>query len=257
MKKLQISSTEEEIETEGTWAISYGDMITLLLSFFVIFFTTDFDKNEKQKLNQHMLTELQAVDFGEPLAREVVGDQVDQIHDLNQQLWKIMGEKKNHSMIADLENLDDSTIPKVEMDIIPWNENLIIKFSKVSFFESGEVDLTEQGEQTLNKFVEKFSKYIGAYTISIKAFTDKKKVRSTNPRFKDNLELSALRAVSAMRHIQKQGVPLSQIDIAGHGELNKIKNYLKNQDQLTQAEINSLSRTVVVIIKPEREESFL
>ena len=39
IKKNRIHSEED---SEGTWAISYGDMITLLLSFFVIFYNADF-----------------------------------------------------------------------------------------------------------------------------------------------------------------------------------------------------------------------
>jgi flagellar motor protein MotB len=51
MKFVNLSKDhEEEVESEGTWAISYGDMITLLLSFFVIFFTTDFDKKKMQDM---------------------------------------------------------------------------------------------------------------------------------------------------------------------------------------------------------------
>jgi flagellar motor protein MotB len=43
-----------EEESEGTWAVSYGDMITLLLSFFVIFYNTDFEKEKTLKINHHL-----------------------------------------------------------------------------------------------------------------------------------------------------------------------------------------------------------
>ncbi len=30
-----------EVDSEGSWAISYGDMVTLLLTFFILFFSLD------------------------------------------------------------------------------------------------------------------------------------------------------------------------------------------------------------------------
>ena len=37
-KYRQLATEEGEIDSEGSWAISYGDMITLLLTFFILFF---------------------------------------------------------------------------------------------------------------------------------------------------------------------------------------------------------------------------
>ena len=40
----------EEVDSEGSWAVSYGDMVTLLLTFFIIFFTTDPKQGTKQRV---------------------------------------------------------------------------------------------------------------------------------------------------------------------------------------------------------------
>jgi flagellar motor protein MotB len=47
-----------EIDTEGSWAISYGDMITLLLSFFIIFFSTDQEKDRMKAMESALLVAL-------------------------------------------------------------------------------------------------------------------------------------------------------------------------------------------------------
>ena len=52
LKNHKEAASEEE--SEGTWAVSYGDMITLLLSFFVIFYNTDFEKEKTLKINHHL-----------------------------------------------------------------------------------------------------------------------------------------------------------------------------------------------------------
>jgi len=40
-------TSHSEIDSEGSWAISYGDMVTLLLTFFIIFFAADKFKMQK------------------------------------------------------------------------------------------------------------------------------------------------------------------------------------------------------------------
>lgn len=235
MKASRIPKIEEEVETEGTWAISYGDMITLLLCFFVIFFTTDFDKKKNDKMNQQVVAE---------------------ILDLNLGLAK-SGINTHHKEQKKTANLEEFSGILPEVEVIPWENNLIVKFSNISFFDSGKVDLTDEGQKTLKQFVEKYIHYAGNYKLSVKAFTDRRKVRQVSGRFKDNLELSALRAVAAMRELKANGIPITKIDIAGYGEMVKIQNYLMNIENLNEQQRNALSRTIVMIIKPEKEESFL
>ena len=52
--------TNDHTDTEGTWAISYGDMITLLLSFFVIYFSTDFTEKKEKELNTGLIENLES-----------------------------------------------------------------------------------------------------------------------------------------------------------------------------------------------------
>ena len=48
----------EEVDAEGSWAISYGDMITVLLAFFVMFFSVDFKDEEKELINSSLIESL-------------------------------------------------------------------------------------------------------------------------------------------------------------------------------------------------------
>jgi flagellar motor protein MotB len=106
----------------------------------------------------------------------------------------------------------------------------------------------------LEKFVESYQSYAGKYRISIKGFTDKVKVSEvSNRRYRDNLELSALRSISAMRILQKKGIPLNRMEIAGAGELLSVSSILPQMKMSTQDEINDYSRTIVLIISPEKE----
>lgn len=236
-KKLSSNHLEEEVESEGSWAISYGDMITLLLSFFVIFFSTDFDKQKKEEQTELVRSEIASVDFlkNETSRTEVVRN-LDQL------------ERKVQSNIS----LNDAKI-----EVIAVKNNLLVKFSGISFFKSGSVELTSEGAEVLKSFSEKYIPYASVYGMSVRAFTDQRKVIQKKNRFKDNLELSALRAISAMRELQKSGIPLTHMDIAGLGELVEFQKYIGLEKEMSEEQKNALSRTIVMIIRPSKEESYL
>ncbi len=58
MRSLERKKRVEPIDSEGSWAISYGDMITLLLSFFVLYFTVDHTKVRNNKLQEALMVRL-------------------------------------------------------------------------------------------------------------------------------------------------------------------------------------------------------
>jgi chemotaxis protein MotB len=255
MKFVKINSSElhsEEFD-EGSWAVSYGDMITLLLSFFVIFFTTDLEKPQKDDLRNHMSEQIASINFMNLDDHKLLDGA------LNSSNLKIDGTDKAMDGEADgVKNKILTIANDIKVEAIPWQDNLIIKFTDLSFFNSAQTELTPKGEQILKIFAQKYMPYAGMYKLSIKGFTDSKKVKNIQQRkFKDNLELSVLRSVSAMRVLQKNGIPLERIDLAGQGEMVKLRNYLNTDKKLSDKEIDAISRTIVMIIKPEKKESFL
>jgi chemotaxis protein MotB len=228
MRYLTKKSYHLEEESEGSWAVSYGDMITLLLSFFVIFFTTDAHKEKVQNLNNYM-----SFSFEE--------------------LKNIPGElfKAGHKSTVEFTKKD---LNGLDVKVHQSNNKVIVSFGKFSFFKSGHTDLRPEGVEILKKFAEKYLPYAGTYSLSIKGFTDKVKVSSvSNRRYRDNLELSALRSISAMRTMQLQGIPLNRMEIAGAGELELISDLIPEIQTATTDEKNEYSRTVIIVISPEKE----
>lgn len=224
-KSLSLSETEED--SEGTWAISYGDMVTLLLSFFVIFFTTDPQKEKTQKMNNLLGFEIE-------------------------NLQPYTNAKNSHAerMPSNKMLLNDDENLNIKVEAI--EDSLVVTFGAVSFFASGSTKLNESSKKILERFVEKYLPYSGSYILSIKGFTDKKSVKRKHRNYKDNLELSALRSISAMRFLRKQGIPLKRMEIAGLGEMNAISSILPVKKTLTEKEINAISRTLVLVIKPNQ-----
>jgi flagellar motor protein MotB len=216
-----------EEDSEGSWAVSYGDMITLLLSFFVIYFTTEPGREKLEQQNSMLALDLEATSVQAAL-------------------------RTDQTLSQTLPKLEESQDAQIKVSQI--GQQMVITFGMNSFFSSGNTDVTEKGAKLLKLFADRYLPYASNYRLSLKAFTDSRPVKSKRQRrFQDNLELSALRSITAMRELQRAGIPLEKMELAGAGELKTMSKALPNAKELTKQELDSLSRTVVLVISPEKE----
>lgn len=225
----------EEVDTEGSWAVSYGDMVTLLLTFFIIFFSTDPKQGTKQRV-------------------ELKVSLIEALKNKNQ----ATADKGNSSKVnignKDEEGIDKEILKKLNGVAHDKGNHIIVEFPFVSFFNSGKIDLTNEGAKALENFVKVYMPYAGNYNIGIRAFADKRTVKNIKSRkFSDNLELSALRSVATMRVLQKAGIPLSRLKTGGYGELILTAKELAEVPLEKRAPTSELdlARKIVLVIEPE------
>lgn len=317
--KSNIHKQDDSVDTEGSWAISYGDMITLLMAFFVMFYTFEKGHSKYKGMTEAVMQVLsgQAVvkggagsaDKGQKKAAGLL-DQGDKkgagitdkqeqrglagLTDENEEQLGIGREKgegisKTAKPIAHLAGIQGGTSVKdgvgegkmigkgkeqeegqgkgvgegpefgeraeggFEAKVHRLKENLLVEFPRISFYRSGEITLTKEGREVLSNFGRKFVPYAGSYFIGVRAFTDIRPViQGKRHRFSDNLELSALRAVAAMRVLQEAGIPLSRMKLGGYGELlMTAKDLAKFPEYAEQEKSLSLARRVILVISPE------
>lgn len=194
----------------SNWAISYGDMITLLLAFFVIFFNTS-----KTDENLEKLKSLVDQEFGQTL--------LDRTPDAT---W-------GHAPIQPVANVTTRLT----------GDKLIIEFPQTSFFNSAEFELTEEGKRMLSKFAKTYQDFTVTNRLIVRGYTDNRPVRGGLYRYQDNLELSSLRAISALRVLNKEGIPFEIMRIGGYGESDKA-------EKVSDAEILKYDRKIVLVIEP-------
>lgn len=249
LKKLQTRKNHDEIDSEGSWAVSYGDMITLLLTFFIIFFSikpidSASGPNKNAGLQIALIKALKAESSSALKSPTENSGQA--------------GSKKE--LIVAEENSNQQGLSKKLIDKIKGiphlkGDEILIEFPDISFFNTSKIELTREGEEALKEFSKVFIPYMGHFQVSIRAFTDSRKVKTTNEyRFKDNLELSALRGVAAMRLMQLSGLPLERIKVAGYGEMRTtmrdIATISKEYSPEEKSKALSLSRKIVLVIEP-------
>ncbi len=235
MKSLRERSQrkEDEVDSEGSWAISYADMVTLLLGFFILFFTVDTDQQRAESLMESLKMTLNSMDVRAPSSVTEGGH------------GGAIGAAPLPVPEVDL------NIEGVDLNLVDFNEKLIVDFVGISFFPSGEIRLTREGEKALSAFTKKYMPYAGQYILQVQAFTDHRPVVPDSRRkFSDNLELSALRSVAAMRILQNSGVPLHRMRLSGLGEITLSEQYLRKSSGDAAATLD-LARKVILVIQPE------
>jgi len=210
----------------SNWAISYGDMITLLLAFFVMFFSVD-QSSEKAEIKS--------------LAQMVEEEFQEERQPAAETSWGRSSESERGNFIG----IDSNLSKELEVSTAIKGNRLVIEFPKVSFFKTANYELTEDGEKALQKFASVFTKFSGQLRLVVRGYTDNRPVKKKNQygKFSDNLELSSLRAISALRVMESNGIPFSLMRIGGYGETDKSKEEL-------DAEQLALDRKIVLVIEP-------
>ena len=107
---------------------------------------------------------------------------------------------------------------EVQMRVTP--EGLVVSLREVGFFNSGQAELLENGNQTLTRI----ATILGGrgFEIRVEGHTDNVPVH--NSRFKSNWDLSTARATTVVSLlIERHGFDPSLISAAGYSEYRRLK----------------------------------
>jgi len=203
-----------ETEYGNSWLITYSDMITIVLCFFILFFTFT---AEEASLLKHMKDTLAA-----------------EVEDLSYENQQLKEEKESLAeLLFGLENIEEEIHGTTEefitflrehnlidqVDIIEEERGLIIRFRDSVLFDSGEAKIAQEGYAVLHQISEKLQKIPNA--VVIEGFTDNVPIQTSD--FPSNWELSVARAIGVARFmIDEKGIEEDRISVSGFGEQRAI-----------------------------------
>lgn len=205
---------KHEIEFSSTWLITYSDMITIILCFFIIFFT--FSTKELSALYE---------------VRNTLTAEVEQLHTEN---TKLRSEKE--SLAAQLFGLQDikndiktskedfiSFLREKNLmdavDILENERGLLIRFKDSILFDSGKAVISEEGYMILHKVGDKLKSINNP--IIVEGYTDNIPIRTLE--FPSNWELSVARSINVVKFFtEKKGIHKERVSVSGFGEHNPI-----------------------------------
>ncbi|MCP1374168.1 flagellar motor protein MotD [Dyella lutea] len=248
---------EEHVNHER-WAIPYGDLITLLLAFFVVMYAMSAVNEGKYRvLSQSMMeafhgsSRVIAPSNLAPEAPATVAPAVDpQASGHGSALTPIplpgsaaqpahSDEQKNLSAIQ--HSVEDALKPLIEKNLVALRRApnwLEIEIRTDILFPSGVARIAPQAQGVLDNLGGILAPFPNP--LRIEGYTDNKPI--STPQFPSNWELSAARAASVARLFADRGVALDRLGIMGWGEVRPIA------DNSTEEGRNRNRRVLVVVL---------
>ena len=225
---------EEEHDNLERWLITYSDLITLLLAFFIMMYT--FSKQDAQKY-QEVSEYLRAIFSGGPAILKA-GAMADSklvvpppkestaIQEIAKQLEK------------EIQGMAEATDPEHKITVLSDERGIVIRIMDRAFFDNGRAELKDSAKQALMKIAPIIR--ASDNQIRIEGHTDNVPI-STNE-FKSNWELSVRRATEVVRHlIEKYDFPPERISASGYAEYRPVAPNDTAQDR-------ALNRRIEIIL---------
>lgn len=186
---MAVAPTKKPQQEEGGWLTTYADMMTLLMTFFVLLFAMS--TLDPVKLEQF------GDSFGDQAGSKKKTKKVS-LSQINKEVKKLVTQEELQSQV------------KVRMDA----RGVTLEIASDLAFGSGTATLSGSIKDFLLKLVSTMDK--ATYAIAVEGHTDDVPIRSSQ--FPSNWELSAARASAVIRYLTSQGVAADKFRAIGFGD---------------------------------------
>ncbi|PID28772.1 MAG: flagellar motor protein [Candidatus Cloacimonadota bacterium] len=218
---------EEEVEqecdcpetecSEGApeWMVTYGDLVTLLMCFFVLLFSMSKVEEEKfQQIAESLRSAIGNDDVPEAGTREGLimksdgenESKIDAVDELGAMIAKEMDEIQSEVEEFILKNKLGGQV-KTEVD----DRGFVITISDVVLFNPGRAVINESSEELLTKMKDILIEF--PYRVRVEGHTDNTPIHTL--RYPSNWELSSGRACEVVRYFIERGIPPEQLSAEG------------------------------------------
>ena len=222
--------------SEGSWAVSYVDMLTLLLCFFIIFYNTS-QQNSAETANPSPLQKvIMDLNMKNAAVAAAAGGAVS-VTSLTASPAK--SEAQTSSSLSDtdlqlLETIKKQVEGKVSAETKMKEKSLEVDFSGVSFFDSGSTHLRSDAIDPVTSMIKLLAPHKDEIRVVVQGHTDSTPFGRYN--LSDNWELSVLRATSVLKLFIRNGFSQEALSAEGFADTQTMKNNalgLANQRRIT------------------------
>lgn len=208
---------KEPEKPSAAWQGTYGDMITLMLCFFVMLYNpSEVDVTQLATITQSLqMNETETVSGGFSLSAGRLADLGNNINSLPAvERGRSLGTAKKKAVSIFAPDVKSSKIT-----ITSDERGLVISLASDNFFEEGSADLNiEETRGTLLRLSEFFKQpELGNRRFRIEGHTDSTKV-PPDSKFESNWELSAARAMNVLHYLADYGAEEDRFSIAGYAD---------------------------------------
>jgi len=200
--RIRKEDFENELNKSALWAITYGDLMSYLMIFFLLLFSVSIAKTDRSKLRKYeeSLIQIQKT-FGGEISKE--------------KLQKMEIQKKEENLETKLRKMQEANL-NFELQSSEKRVKVILK--EAVLFDSGSAELKVQAKKILKGVIDELKKLPN--DIIVEGHTDNVPIRSGI--YRSNFELSMARAYSVIKFMQDEGIDPKRLSGIGYGEYKPI-----------------------------------
>lgn len=215
MRDTSYNSAFITYDDDATWLITYADLMTLLLVFFVLLYSLAYFEKEKYlarveavKLqlqdDQKLAGAMEILDLPGPLDSKITLEEITGLRSRQTALVKALNQFVRRSGQA--QNISTQI----------QEGKIILTLSGETLFSSGSAVLNPEALGVFDQMIQVFDEFPD-YDINIKGHTDD--IPIANRDFPSNWELSAIRATNVLKYLVSQQINPRRLTATGYGEI--------------------------------------
>lgn len=236
----EVEFDNEESRSIPPWVITFADMVTLLMVFFILLFAIGTIEQEKWRQLKESLREALGADAIEEMGTrqglDVIQTQVDEqtVHAVDE--VGAMVNREMEDIISEVEEFVFKNKLAGEVRVSSDERGAVITISDVVLFPAGSAEMTPKGRATLRQVFDVLKQF--NYNVKVEGHTDNTPIHTL--RYPSNWELSASRASEVAHMLIKDGYPPERLSVEGFAEFRpKVPN--------TSPENRSVNRRIEVV----------
>lgn len=238
-------SSEPQSSGAPAWMATYSDMVTLLLTFFILLFSiSNVDAKKFENANNSLQSILGGKSSSGILNEESAiipplqsGEDHADLSSIDEKTQKMYDQVKGYVEKQGLENA---------VSVSANRDGVFVDIKELILFEPGEVLIKPEGKQILDHLEGLFLQFDNK--IVVEGHTDN--VPTGTAEYPTNWELSADRAVNVLRYLSEvKNIPGNRLAAIGYGEFRPIAGNDTSSNRALNRRVNLL------IIMDEGEES--
>ena len=200
-------------EGAADWLLTYGDMVTLLLTFFIMLFTTAEIDGSKLQLIIAAFQGLGVLEGGNTLEAGVLAE-------LGNTIMQLPSQESGRALDTARKQAISQFQPEIkskEVRVTVDERGLIISLAADSFFRSASAEVDIEASRVLLQRISGLLNELDGYKFAIEGHTDSLPTNPEGP-WPSNWELSTDRATNVLRYLVDFGVSDDDFRVVGYGD---------------------------------------
>jgi chemotaxis protein MotB len=208
------SAAEQQDDGPGEWITTYADMVTLLLTFFVMLVAiSSVNVEQFEKIMKSIQFTLGAsVAPGGKMGR------ID-THDVRSKSLSRPTGAENEPLLQDIQESINQKDLKDSVQVVQQGNKVIVRVKGKVLFPSASAKFDPQAKKVLAELAKIVMQHPD-YRLDVGGHTDPRPI--STPKYDSNWELSALRATRVLRYLVDQGVNPRRMTATGYADTDPI-----------------------------------